>query len=87
MITHLALHPLNSLGEQRYPKKYAELQGFGRSWMRLDGEELWETFVKKMASELDIKVKQEFYKMKEGRREGILNGELNRREGEKVSGL
>lgn len=40
MITHLALHPLNSLGEQRYPKKYAELQGFGRSWMRLDGEEL-----------------------------------------------
>lgn len=43
--------------------------------------------MKKMASELDIKVKQEFYKMKEGRREGILNGELNRREGEKVSGL
>ena len=27
--------------------------------------------MKKMASELDIKVKQEFYKMKEGGREGI----------------
>lgn len=55
--------------------------------MRLDGKELRETFVKKMASELDIKVKQEFYKMKEGEREGILNRELNTSEGKKVSGL
>ena len=50
-------------------------------------KELRETFVKKMASELDIKVKQEFYKMKEGEREGILNRELNTSEGKKVSGL
>ena len=40
----------------------------------MDGEELRGTYVKKVAPELDIRDKQEFYKMREGGREGITSG-------------
>lgn len=51
----------------------SEKVGSGRMGRPARGE-LRETFVKKVASELDIKGKQGSYKMREGGREGISGG-------------